>query len=42
MYVLLQAFVAKSKIEFGTELENAESTERIEWLLEVTKFSTLR
>jgi hypothetical protein len=38
MYVLLQAFVAKSKIEFGTELENAESTERIEWLLEVTKF----
>lgn len=36
--MFLQAFVAKFKIEFGTEPENAENTERIEWLLEVTRF----
>jgi hypothetical protein len=40
VYVFLQAFVTKFDMEFGSEPEDAENAERIEWLLEVTRFGS--
>ena len=40
MYVFLQALVSKFDMKFGREPENAENPEKVEWLLERTKFGS--